>query len=100
MAITVKNLINELSKLNQDDFIVLSSDPEGNSYGFLEGIAINQKLQDGDVYLAKLTDELKEQGYTEDDVSENGISCVVFYPGVDTTLLETIILAKKGNGVA
>ena len=61
------------------------------TYGFLEGIVIEQKIHDGGVYLKELTDELKEQGYTEDDVREEGVDCVVFYPGGNTTMLEAVL---------
>lgn len=95
MAISVKNLIEELQKLDPEDYVVLSSDQEGNTYNFLEGIAINQRLNNGGVFLPELTPELEEEGYTPEDVCEEGVPCVVFYPGVDTTLLETILSASK-----
>lgn len=97
MAMQVKNLIDELKKLDPEDYVVMSSDPEGNRYSFLEGMAISQKLKDGGVYLAELTEELKEEGYTEDDVREEGINCVVLYPGVDTSMLEAILFSSKGK---
>ena len=92
MAIKIKNLIEELQNLNPEEYIVMASDTEGNSYGFLEGIYINHKIHDGSVGLAELTPELKEEGYDEEDVMDMGIPCVVFYPGGgDTELLEMVL---------
>ena len=95
MSIKVKNLIEELQKLNPEHFVVLSSDAEGNSYSFLEGIYTNHKLHNGEVFLAKLSPELIDEGYTKEDVSEKGVDCVVFYPTHDSDLLATLIETDK-----
>ena len=98
MAIKIKDLITELQSLNPEDYIVISRDPEGNGYGFLEVICINHKIHDGEVYIAELTPDLKEDGYSEEDTCERGVPCVVFYPGEDTDILEHVLLAGNAGG--
>jgi hypothetical protein len=95
MAMQVKHLIEELQEMDPDLYVILSSDAEGNAFNFLQGIAINQKLSEGYVYLSELTEELEDEGYTEEDVCADGVACVVFYPGDDTTMLEKLIAASN-----
>lgn len=91
MSMQVKHLVEELQKLDPELYIVVSSDNEGSTYSFLEGMAINSRLRDGEIHLAELTPDLVEQGYTEEDVSEEGIDCIVLYPSHDTDMLEALI---------
>jgi len=95
MSIKVKALIEELQKLDPELYVALSSDAEGNTYNFLEGINTNCRYHDGEVYLAALTDDLIDNGYSEEDVSEEGIECVVFYPSHDSTILEAVLAKSK-----
>ena len=66
-----------------DDWeMVISRDPEGN--GFRLGdvdVANNNYTGEGEcveIGLATLNDELKRQGYTEEDIN-NGKPCIVFW---------------------
>jgi len=95
MAMQIKHLIEELKEMDPDLYVVLSSDAEGNTYNFLQGIAINQKLSDGSIYLSELTEDLENEGYTEEDVCADGVDCVVFYPGDDASMLEKLIAASN-----
>ena len=95
MSIKVKDLIKELQELDPEIYVVMSSDAEGNTYNFLEGINVNCRYRDGGIYLAELTEELKADGYTEEDYSEQGVDCVVFYPIHDSVLLETVLSSGK-----
>lgn len=76
----VKQLIKRLQRLNPNDDVVLSSDDEGNSYRLLNSICDNSTYtKDGyniEVGLGKLTPELKEGGYTEEDVLA-GNKCII-----------------------
>jgi hypothetical protein len=77
----VKELIKELKKLNQNDLVVLSADEEGNGYLPLGGIQDGMAYLDAEVHIKKLTPDLEEQGFTEEDVaSKDAKSCIVLYP--------------------
>ena len=76
----VKELIEELSKLDPEALVVLSRDEEGNGYSELADIASNYKFNGEDIGHAKLTPKLKKQGYTEEDVMEAGDPCVILWP--------------------
>lgn len=82
----VKQLRELLAQCNDDDVIIMSSDSEGNSYHPLseEGVSVGVYAWDGeyegDIGIRKLTPELEEAGYSEEDVMEDGISCIVLWP--------------------
>lgn len=81
----VKELIEELKTIeDQDKEILLAIDGEGNRYHPLDAIstgAIEELKYDIEsVKLEQLTQELIEYGYTEEDVIEDGISCLVLWP--------------------
>jgi len=87
---TVKELIEILKTLNQDDIVILSSDPEGNSYSPIHpGVEIDMKYAGGQVRPAKLTDHHRKLGYTEEDLFDPvfdyeydpvPVSCICLYP--------------------
>lgn len=67
MKITVKEFKEILSKFNDDDYVIKSIDSEGNSFDYID-IPEDGVFYDGDVYIKKLTPELIEQGFCEDDL--------------------------------
>ena len=79
----VYELMALLWKCNLDDIVVMSKDGEGNSFSPLSDISKASYEADttwsGDIGLRKLTDEDREQGYTEEDVGQ-GEDCVVLWP--------------------
>ena len=79
----VKELIELLQKENQDAIVVMSRDAEGNSYGPFGSLWVGNYAAEnswrGEAGYAELTDELREVGYTEEDIIE-GISAVVLCP--------------------
>ena len=77
---TVEELIAELERLPEDLLVVLSADEEGNYFRPLAGIDANSTYRDGECSLAALTPELEAQGYTDEDVDEDGTPCVVLWP--------------------
>jgi len=81
---TVKELIEALKKIdNQDRIVVMSKDGEGNSYSpladFGEVAYIAESTWDGTVGPEELTDEMRKDGWEEDDIIE-GDPAIVFYP--------------------
>ena len=83
---TVKQLIQELKKLPEDAVVLLSKDSEGNGYSddvFIQvdpGLSYVKYGRDIELGYSKLTEQLERLGYTEEDVLEEGKSCVVIYP--------------------
>ena len=77
---TIKQLIEELQGYDPDRVVVLSIDPEGNGYNALYNIEpYAWDATHGEIGLEFLTDELREQGYNENDVKD-GQPCVVLWP--------------------
>ncbi len=81
---TVKELIEELEKLDGERIVVLSKDGEGNGFSPLSDIDCSVYTSEttwcGEVHIEELTPELRKQGYTEDDVREDGQKAVVLWP--------------------
>lgn len=82
---TVKELKELLTHpdIKDDDLVVMSSDPEGNSYHPLDGYSIEVCSSDGEIFPRELTPEMREQGYTEEDLyqGDDGKNVVVLWPG-------------------
>ena len=80
---TVKELIEELQKVDQNRIVIMSKDAEGNSYSpyrqFWEGAYKAETTWYGDVGLETLTKEDEEQGYTEEDVLD-GEPAIILCP--------------------
>ena len=103
----VKELRDRLAELPDDTLVVLSSDEEGNSYSTVRAVIENNVFMDegygrGYILLKELTDDLRRQGYTEEDTFgyiedyneetddyeyryapdeyDDGLECVVLYP--------------------
>lgn len=79
--ITVKRLIEMLEEEDPNKVIIMSSDPEGNSFApFHEFSHQSYDEDNSEVGLEKLTPSLAQMGYTKEDVKENGLPCLVFWP--------------------
>lgn len=84
--ITVGKLKEMLKKYNDDFFVVLSSDGEGNNYSPLYQIDDNGMFNKRDREYAgirELTKNLIEQGFSEEDLAEKksyNVDCVLLYP--------------------
>lgn len=82
----VKDLIKELSKFDGELTIVMSSDSEGNNYSPLDDISIGYYMKEspysGEMYyFNELTEELRKEGYSEDDLAPiNAEKVVIFHP--------------------
>ena len=83
MPMKVSELIEELKLFDQDAKVIVSIDEEGN--GFHELADINPDMRwsgevDDSPRYPELTEELKNAGYTEEDVSDEGEKVVVLWP--------------------
>ena len=79
-----KDLIKILEKQPPETLVVISSDSEGNRYSILDGVdseAACKKDYNGELEIGvrELTPELKQQGYSSEDVVK-GKKCVILYP--------------------
>lgn len=77
---TVKELIEELQKMDPAKLVVMSSDAEGNGYSPLEGaddtrLYVADTTYSGEVY----NDEPEDPDDDEADLSES-VPCVVLFP--------------------
>ena len=80
----VKELKEILNKADDNDLVVLASDAEGNSYSPLYNTQLcSYSLESSseiEVGLRELTPELIKEGYSEDDLIEDGVNAIVLYP--------------------
>jgi hypothetical protein len=76
----VRKLMDILENCNPDAEVVMAGDPEGNYYSHVgsvdEDLYINE---DGEVGFNCITPELREQGFTDEDLI-TGKECVVLIP--------------------
>jgi hypothetical protein len=85
---TVKELIQQLQTYDQDLLVVLSKDGEGNGFSPLgqsdgdNNSYVPSSTCRGELYIDKLTPELIEEGYTEDDLPHDpqAVRAVVLWP--------------------
>jgi hypothetical protein len=83
---TVGELRTLLLEASDDDVVVLSKDAEGNGHSPLAsgwlGKYVPASTWSGDVYMRELTEEYREQGYTEEDLYDgsDGVLCFVLSP--------------------
>lgn len=81
---TVKELKKILKGIDDDRIVILQKDAEGNGYSPLAGLddECNYRADStwsGDVGYEKLTPELEERGYSEDDIVD-GAPALILYP--------------------
>lgn len=82
---TVQELIDELQAIeDKTRIVILQKDAEGNGYSPLRGADDNavyaaETTWHGEVRYQRLTAELRQYGYDDDDVGD-GAPCVVLYP--------------------
>lgn len=78
--LTVGELREILAPLDADTIIVLSSDPEGNSYSPAYNADDQRNYADGEVGFRVLTPEIKADGYDHHDLLPDGVPAVVIWP--------------------
>lgn len=82
---TIKELIDQLSLMEQNLLVVLQEDPEGNGYRQLKGIDSECVKSSGEFYFDvyslsySASDNCMEEGEWE-DLKKNGQRVVVLYP--------------------
>jgi len=78
---TVRELIEELSKVDPDRIVVLQIDPEGNGYNPADGVDDNCGYKDGEVKKEHLRTADRKAGFTDEDLCDpDAKPCVVLYP--------------------
>ena len=96
---TVKELKELLETCHDDDIVIICKDGEGNSYSPLSEIGEGSYEADstwsGEVGLRELTDEDIEQGYTEEDLLENGVNAIVLYT-VHSVMNMILMILQRG----
>lgn len=81
----VKKLLKLLEKIDPNAEVILSSDSEGNSFSLLAYVSDENAgyiKEFGGIQLVdrELTEELKEQGMTNEDVNPKAKKCVILWP--------------------
>ena len=79
---TVKELIERLSKCRQDDLVVVAKDAEGNGFEELytiEAYRYNYDRHENEIGIRSLDQSAIDAGYGEEDVMD-GEPCVVIWP--------------------
>lgn len=80
----VEELIVLLQKEDPKNLVVMAKDSEGNSYSPLSDHWVGgyraETTYSGEVGYLELTPELKEAGYEEDDIVDDGVKAVIFCP--------------------
>lgn len=83
-GITVSELIKQLKECDPNRIVIISKDSEGNDYspfsGFYEASYKANSTWSGEIGLETLTEEDRKSGYSEEDVLEDGVPCVVLRP--------------------
>lgn len=85
--LTVGELLAALKDIAPDTLVVLQKDAEGNGYSPCAGVQADNAVYEadttwsGEVKYAQLTDELRQQGYSEEDTGGSGaVPCVCLWP--------------------
>ena len=77
----VRELIDLLEeKCDPDDEVIMSSDSEGNNFSPLEDYSTSYNYNDGEIGLKILVPIDIKNGYTEEDVMEDGVPCIILWP--------------------
>lgn len=80
----VKELKELLNAFQDDDIVIMSKDSEGNRFSPLcdieEGKYVAESSWSGEVGIRELTQELIEDGFSEEDYFEEGENAIVLYP--------------------
>lgn len=86
MTMTVKSLREALVGLPDEMPVICQKDSEGNGYSPLAGADsdntsyVAYSKWSGVVRLTKLTKAAEAKGFSDEDVAENGVPCLVLYP--------------------
>lgn len=83
---TVRELIEELQKMDPERIVILQKDAEGNGYSPCDGVDDNAAYEpdstwSGDVKRQTLDDDDRKAGFGEEDLAGEGAQpCVVLWP--------------------
>lgn len=79
----IKQLIKQLGQYPEDLEVIIASDPEGNDFHSLYEVSDHGWLEEERMLCLTpemLTDDLRKQGFTEDDVYEEAPRVVCLWP--------------------
>ena len=76
---TVAELIKDLQAHPQDAIVILARDAEGNSFDPLACVD-GAMYEDREIGLVELTDALRAEGYSEEDLRPDGERATVLWP--------------------
>lgn len=82
----VKDLIKELKDADPEREVIMQKDAEGNGYSpladFWEGNYFAETTWFGECYIEKLTDELIQKGFSDEDLGpkEGQVSALILCP--------------------
>ena len=81
----VADLILILQNCDPTDEIVVSKDAEGNQFSLMHTLSVDHRYSgtkkwDVNIGYRKLTEDLIELGFTDEDIIEHGTNCVVIWP--------------------
>lgn len=82
--VTVRDLITELSQHDLDRVVVLQKDAEGNEFSpfstAYSGAYVSERSWNGEMHFEELDDYLRELGFTEDDIRDDGVPALALVP--------------------
>ena len=82
----VKELIEELKKVDPEREVIMAKDDEGNGFSpladFSQDLYVPHSTWSGEIHIEELTEELKKYGYTEEDMynGNDGVKALVLWP--------------------
>lgn len=81
---TVGELIAKLKEIDPNRIVIMAKDAEGNGYSPLSDFWIGAYRAEttwmGDVGSEELTEEMRQSGYTEEDVIRDGQPAIILSP--------------------
>lgn len=81
----VSELMEQLSSLDPDRLVLISSDEEGNGFNEFHDVSYATVVKDGyqyEIVETELTPELEEAGYSEEDIyeGEDIVDAIILWP--------------------
>lgn len=97
--ITAGKLIELLKDFDPELPVMLSRDQEGNGFSPLDELGQSRFCIDGysiETGIDELTEELEEDGFSEEDVID-GPKCIVLWPGYPDDELRELVAKEPAN---
>ncbi len=78
----VQELINELKKQDPDRKVFVAVDPEESGFWPLDYV-VDGAFKDGERLLEEMTEELRNEGFTDEEICTDGTKSLFLIPGSD-----------------